>query len=142
MLPGLMYGEISSAPMCPPPGPVPPGCGEPGPAASPQQDEVSESAASSKVISRRPPCLNAAEPVIFGTQVCRNLSMSPPAEVPLCWLMHGKSWPSLQRFGVMNEKAGVVEAFFRSVASPVSPGSAEAGIAPVGEPSATTCAPQ
>ena len=42
----------------------------------------------------------------------------------------------------MNENAGVVDAFLRSVASPVSPGSAEAGIAPVGEPSATTWASQ
>ena len=56
--------------------------------------------------------------------------------------MHGKSWPSSQRFGVMNENAGVRPARARSVASPVSPLSAAAGIAPAGEPSATTCASQ
>ena len=42
----------------------------------------------------------------------------------------------------MNEKVGVREADCRSVASPVSPLSAAAGIAPLGEPSATTCASQ
>ena len=37
------------------------------------------------------------------------------------WLMQGASWPSSQRFGVMNEKLGVVPTDARSVASPVTP---------------------
>jgi len=42
----------------------------------------------------------------------------------------------------MNENAGVVEIFFKSVARPVSPASAAAGIPPVGDPSATTWSSQ
>jgi hypothetical protein len=38
----------------------------------------------------------------------------------------------------MKENAGVLAAFCKSVANPVSPGSADAGMAPLGEPSATT----
>ena len=141
-VPGLMNGESSTAPTRPPPGPVMPGSGEPGPGSSPQQASVSEFAASSKVISIRPFSRYACEAMIFGTHVSRKASMSASAEAPLGWLVHGKSCPSLQRLGVMKENFGVLDSFVRSVASPVSPRSAAAGIAPVGEPSATTCLSQ
>ena len=60
--------------------------------------------------------------------------MSASAEAPLGWLVHGKSCPSLQRFGVMNEKRGRLGDRSQVGREPVSPRSAAAGIAPVGEP--------
>src|SRR5712691_4003447 len=102
-----MNGESSTAPTLPPPGPVIPGNGEAGPGVSPQHDSASELPASSKMISSSPLLLNASEPVIFGTQVSRKASMSSSAEAPLVWLVQGKSWPSLQRFGVMKAYFGV-----------------------------------
>ena len=139
-----MKGEISTAPTLPPPGPLMPGAGESGPGVSSQQDEESDSGPSdsSKVISSSPFLRKAGEDVIFGTQVSRKPSMSASAEAPLGWLVQGKSWPSLHRFGVMKEKS-VCRAGRLQVGR-------EAGLAaqrrrrhrPVGEPSATTCASQ
>jgi hypothetical protein len=56
---------------------------------------------SSKVMIRRPFCLNAGEPVMRGTQVRRKvLTCASPPGWPLA---QGASWPSLHRLGVMNE---------------------------------------
>src|SRR5438128_9424231 len=133
-----MYGDSSTAPTLPPPGPVMPGKGDAGPGVSPQHASVSELPASSQMISSSPFFLNASEPVIFGTQVSRKASMSSSAAAPLVWLVQGKSWPSLQRFGVMKANFAVFVADDRSVARPVSWRGAAAAIAAVGDPVATT----
>src|ERR1700684_3907760 len=103
-----MKGEISTAPMRPPPGPVIPGRGEPGPGVSSQQEDESDSGPSdsSKVISIRL-FAKAFEDSIFGIHVSRKLSMSASADSPPLWFVQGKSCPSSQRFGVMNENEGV-----------------------------------
>ena len=81
-----------------------PGSGEAGPAAVEHAFESDWAPSdSSKVISMSPPWRYAAEAMIFGTQVGRNVSMSASADVPPVWFLHGKSCPSSQRFGVMNE---------------------------------------
>jgi hypothetical protein len=78
--------------------------------------------------------------MIRGTQVERNASTSACALAPDGWFVHGQSWPSLQRFGTMNESCGVPLA--RSVARPVVPAGVPLGSCPVGVPSGTTCAAQ
>ena len=73
-VPGAMHGDSRTAPVRPPPGPVPPGSGAAGPGISPQHELESPPAASSKMtISSRPP-LNAWDAVILGTQVFRKAS--------------------------------------------------------------------
>jgi hypothetical protein len=54
-VPGLMNGDSSTAPTLPPPGPVMPGEGDPGPGISPQQASVSEFDASSEDDLEQPP---------------------------------------------------------------------------------------
>src|SRR3954453_17816568 len=105
-----MNGDSRTAPTRPPPGPTTPGSGEPGPGISSQHDSASELAASSKTISSSPFRWEGGGPVISGTHVSKNASMSASADAPLGWLAHGKSWPSLHRFGVMNESFGVLVA--------------------------------
>src|ERR1700730_13927460 len=116
-----MNGDSSTAPTLPPPGPVMPGKGELGPAVSPQHASVSELDASSKVISRRPFFRYAGELVIFGTHVSRKLSISASADAPLGWFVQGKSWPSLQRLGVMNVNWCVFDSWVRAFARPGQP---------------------
>ena len=65
--PGAMHGDSSTAPTSPPPGPLIPGSGLPGPGISPQQALVSLVAASSKVMISRPSWRKAGEAVICGT---------------------------------------------------------------------------
>src|ERR1700751_4901972 len=137
-----MNGEIRIAPTLPPPGPVIPGKGESGPGSSPQQEVVSDVEASSKVISSRPFLRNASDAVIFGTHVSRKESIVASAVAPPVSFLHGESCPSSHRSGVTKTKLGVFAYVDRSVASPVSPLSAPAGMTPVGEPSATTCLSQ
>src|SRR5690348_9258090 len=99
-----MNGERRTAPTRPPPRPVMPGSGLSGPGPSPQHADESDCGPpdSSKLITRSPSCLNAAELVINGTQVDRKLSMSASALGPDCSLVQGKSCPSSHRSGVMN----------------------------------------
>src|SRR6188472_380165 len=120
-----MNGESATAPTRPPPGPGtgPPLFGVFGNCASLQQALASavelpgSPSASSNVIRRRPSRLNAADPVILGTQVCRNESAatSPPgppsAQLPG---VPSPSCPSLHRSGVMKLKLGVLFVFVRS----------------------------
>src|SRR5204863_8299849 len=129
-----MKGDSSTAPTRPPPGPVTPGAGVLGPDFSSQQAVASEFSASSKRISSRPLRLNAGDAVILGTHVSGKRSMSANAEAPLGSLVQGKSWPSSQRSGVMNDSLGVFVLWRRSVARPVSLGRAPGGIAPLGGP--------
>ena len=98
-VPGAMHGESITAPVRPPPGPVPPGSGAAGPGISPQHELESPPADSSKMTISRPSSLNACDAVIFGTQVFRKASArgSPPVS-PLAQVA---SWPSSQRLGVM-----------------------------------------
>src|SRR4051794_9270214 len=104
-----MNGEISTAPILPPPEP-----GD-GPAAlgvfaacSLQHDALSSSASSNEMTSR-PSSLYPGESRIFGTHSCRNASidLSPPGRFPST---HGSSCPSLQRSGVMKLNDAVVAA--------------------------------
>src|ERR1700722_5324060 len=79
---------------------------------------------------------------MIGTQVRNHLSMSP-ADEPPPWpapavLVHGESWPSSHRLGVMKLKLGVVATDLRSVTRPVTPDLVPAGMAPVVVPRGTT----
>src|SRR6478735_4604294 len=110
---------MSTAPTRPPPGPwtVPPGFGVFGPACWLQHAEASEYmplvSASSKVTTSSPSAI-AGELRITGTYLRSHASAltSPPG----CPSTHGSSWPSLHRFGVMNEKFAVVDVLARSLA--------------------------
>ena len=98
-VPGAMQGDSITAPVRPPPGPVPPGCGAVGPGISPQHELESPPVASSKMTMSSPSSLKACDAVIRGTQVFRNASAAgrPPG-----WpLAQVASWPSLHRLGVM-----------------------------------------
>src|SRR5690348_10130087 len=96
-----------------------PGNGEFGPGPSPQPDDESgglpPNSASSKVTTSMPSRRNAGDARIFGIQVASQASAltSPPGRPST----HGASWPSSQRFGVMNERFGVVLVAPRSRAS-------------------------
>ena len=94
-----------------------PGIGSDGPGCSPQQAVESDVLASSVVMMRRPSRWNAGDFLIRGTHTDRKWSTdtSPPLLPPVASLpLHGASWPSSQRLGVMNEKLGVVRTLFRS----------------------------
>src|SRR3954469_20372426 len=109
---------MTMLPVRPPPEPSTPGIGEFGPGCSPQHAPASLAAASSVVTRRSPSFLNAGDASIFGTHTDRKWSIEvrPPAFEPLASLpVHGASWPSLQRLGVMKEKFGVLATVFRSV---------------------------
>jgi hypothetical protein len=111
-----MYGESSTAPVRPPPGPPdsPPGNGEPGPGCSPQQ-ALASLPASSKITASRPPSRKAGEPAIRGTHSARKvLTRARPPGVPSA---HEASCPSLHRSGVMKARFGVEESVARSAAS-------------------------
>src|SRR5215472_8564243 len=108
---GLMYREIKSAPILPPPGPITPGSCPIEPGGSWQQLELSSSDSSNVMISN-PSLRNAGEETILGTHVCnqRSAETSPPGRPSL----HGESCPSLQTFGVMKTKFGVAFSSARS----------------------------
>src|SRR4051812_21651003 len=97
--------------MRPPPGPGvgPPGDGVFGPVGSLQHAAESAdepvASASSNVMTSIPLSLNAGAFVIFGIHARSHASalFNPPGRPST----HGASWPSLQRFGVMNAKFGV-----------------------------------
>ena len=81
-----------------------------------------------------PSCWNAGERVMSGTHSCKNaFSLTyVDAVVPATpGAVHGTSWPSSQRFGVIHEKFAVVDTDLRSVASvAVDSGSASAAHSP------------
>src|SRR5215213_1860366 len=99
-----MQGERATAPTLPPPTPctAPPLLGVFGPWTSPQQPLASSpDLASSNVIKSIPWSLKPGDLRILGTHLSRNrLAETRPPGFPST---QGSSWPSLQRFGVMNE---------------------------------------
>src|SRR6059058_949708 len=98
-----MKSDSRTAPTRPPPEPGvgPPLLGVFGPCASPQHELASPVLASSKVTITSPPSAYAGDATILGIHCFRNASAltSPPGSFePL----HGSSWPSWHRLGVMN----------------------------------------
>src|SRR5258707_15108229 len=105
-----MNGDMTTAPTLPPPGP---GVGPPAfgvfAACSPQHDSAPFSD-SSKVTISKPSSLNPFVVSSIGIHFCRKslTDRSPPGSFdPL----HGSSWPSGHRFGVMKLNDGVVPAW-------------------------------
>src|SRR6185437_5893315 len=116
--PGAMNGDSSTAPMRPPPGPFTPGRSTLGPDGSAQHEVASMLSASSNVTISRPSFTYAGELVMRGTHVERNsfADTRPPGSP----FLHGRSWPSWQRLGTMNEKLGVRDAERSAPSSSVS----------------------
>src|SRR5215831_14217866 len=86
-----------------------------GPGTCPQHEERSSDNASSNVMMSKPSSRNACDWVTIGTQCLRKrFADSKPPGSPFA---HGRSCPSWQRLGVMNEKFAVVDEVSRSFKS-------------------------